>query len=349
MAQRIYDEYANPAELTGYSRAALADLSENQFQLTRWLPNNTINDLTYRFSRGGGGLTEAASYRAFDSEPDFGSREGISRVTGSLPPIARQMLLNEYDQIVIQNNGSGQEIRDLLLRDAERLTRQIAARIEVARGDALVNGSVTINERGVQATVDFDRNPAHVVTPAGPVWSTYATSTPLDDFEEWIELYVATNGSRPAVALMSSKAAQALVRSAQISTGIFGPGAERRTTRTLLNEFFTEQEFPQIVTYDAQVSVAGVAQRIIPEDRVLLLPSAGDANDPESGSLGATLWGTTVESREPDYGIESGDEPGIVVGAFKNSTTPVQVVTIASAIALPVLANPDLTMVATVL
>lgn len=346
---RMYDEYVTPAELTGYSRAALADLSVNQFALAQFLPNNTINDLTYRFNQGGGGLTEAANYRAYDTEPDFGSREGISRVTGSLPPIARQMLLNEFDQLVV-NGNVGQEMRDLLLRDSERLTKQIAARIELARGDALVNGSVTISERGVQATVNFNRSASHTVAlPAGTTqWNNLTTATPLDNIDSWITTYVATNGVRPEVMLMSRSTANMLVRNDQVSTGVFGPGTERRVTRSMLNDFLGEMEFPRIVTYDAQVNRNGVATRVIPEDRVILLPAAGDANDPETGSLGATLWGTTVESREPAYGIEGGNEPGIVVGAFKNETTPVQVITIASAIALPILANPNLSFVADV-
>lgn len=43
---QLITEYATPAELTGYARAALRDREENTLNLNRWLPNETINDLT---------------------------------------------------------------------------------------------------------------------------------------------------------------------------------------------------------------------------------------------------------------------------------------------------------------
>ncbi|CAO0836139.1 hypothetical protein SMICM17S_10340 [Streptomyces microflavus] len=83
---QLIDEFATPAELTGYARAALADRPENDFGLDRWLPNRTINDLSYRFTRGGGGLTEAATFRAYDASSDVGVRPGGARVSGDCRP-----------------------------------------------------------------------------------------------------------------------------------------------------------------------------------------------------------------------------------------------------------------------
>jgi hypothetical protein len=343
----IFDEYITPAELTGYAREALADRADNEFQLARWLPNNTINDLEFRFSRGGGGLTEAANYRAYDAEPDFGRREGISRVTGELPPIARQMFLDEYSQLRLRGNIR-QEMRDLLLRDAERLTRQIGARLELARGDALVNGSVTIDENGVQATVDFNRSATHEVAPA-VLWSDHVNATVLDDLEAWMQVYSDTNGTPPGAILTSTAVARHIARNAQIQAELYPNNPGRRVTRAMIDDYLAEMRLPPIITYDARISRGGTATRVVPEDRFLFLPQRGDANDPETGELGTTLWGTTLESMEPGYGIEDGAWPGIVSAAHKSTTTPVQVVTIASAIGVPIMANPDLTLVADVI
>src|SRR5690606_2734994 len=101
-----------------------------------------------------------------------------------------------------------------------------------------------------------------------------------------------------------------------------------------------------VTTYDAQVNVNGSAQRIVPVDKLLMLPAPVAPDDVEGTQLGATLYGTTVEAMEPDYGLE-GDEPGIVVGSHRTDD-PVAIWTKASAIGLPVLANPNLALVADV-
>lgn len=342
----LWDEFVTPAELTGYAREGLADRAENQFSLARWLPNRSVNDLVYRFNRNTSGLIEAASYRAFDAEPDFGAREGIARVTGELPPIARQMLLNEYDQLRLR--GADSEARDLLLRDSERLTRQIDARFELARGDALTNASVTINENRVQATVDFDRKPEHSVTPS-VLWSDTANAAMLDDLEAWIQVYSDTNGEKPGAILGSTKVQRIMLRNEQLRGQLYPNNPSIRLRKSDLDAYLEDEGLPPFATYDAKVKVAGVERRILPENIVLLLPASADPNDEDGNDMGATLWGTTLEAMEAEYQIEEGDKPGIVVAAFRNKKTPVQALTIASAIGIPIMANPDLSFKGTVL
>lgn len=341
MSIDIYNEYVTPAELTGYARAALADRPENAFQLLSILPAQPVNDLNYRFSRGSGaGLLEAASFRAYDAEPDFGKREGISRVTGELPAIGKQYLLGEYDQLRLRN--ADQEVRDLLLRDSVRIARQIETRFEFARGQALVEGRVTLSEGGVEASVDFGRNAAHSVAPA-ILWSSHDTAVPLDDLQTWVDVYVATNGAAPGRFLTSTAVRNHLLRNAQIRGQVF-PNATVAPyiNVTMLNQVLSDFGLPAIEVYDAQaINTAGVSARIIPADKFLFLPPAGV-------ELGATLWGTTLEAQEPEYGISAADQAGIVVGAFKQKTTPIRVFTIGAAIGLPILGNPDATLVADV-
>lgn len=350
----MFTEFITPAELTGYARAALADRPENAFTLDQWLGYQSVNDLEFRFSRGGGGLLEAAEYRAYNAEPGFGSREGISRVSGELPPIGQQYVLTEYDQLRLRANP-GQEIRDLLLRDAERIARQIDTRLEFARADALVNGSVTIAERGVYATVDFARSSAHSVA-ASVAWSDLDDSAPLDDLQAWVATYVDTNGAPPAAVMMSTKARNYLLRNEQVigmAVPLAATGAVGQIPVDALNGLLSSFDVPPIVLNDARarrrVTAVNTAetgqvtsQRFIPEDKILLLPAPG------GNTMGSTMWGTTAEAQEPEYGVGAGELPGLVVGAFKQKETPVHVVTIGSAIAIPILAEPDLSLVADV-
>lgn len=329
-----------PAELTGYARAALADRPENALQLSAILPHRQVNDLNYRFTKGGGGLAAAASFRAYDAEPRFGKREGISRVSGELPPIGQQYMLGEYDNLRLRN--ANEEIRNLLLRDGARIARAIDTRFEFGRGQALEEGKVVLNEDGVQATVDFGRSAAHSVAPA-VLWSDLTNSVPIDNLQTWRDVYVDTNGQPPGVIMTSTRVVNYLVRNAQVRAHALPVGSTiTQVRRSDLDAILTDFGLPSIRIFDARaIDQAGVSRRVINDDKLLFLP-------PDGTELGATLWGTTLEAQEPQYGIAPADHPGVVVGAFKQSTTPIRVFTIGSAIGIPILADPDLSFVADV-
>ncbi|MGW6948977.1 major capsid protein [Streptomyces xanthophaeus] len=338
---QLITEFATPAELTGYARAALADRPENAFGLDRWLPNNTVNDLSYRFTRGGGGLTEAATFRAYDASSDVGTRPGGARVSGELPPISRKIPLGEYERIMRRNvETQNAEIRDAMLDDGVRQARAIEARMELARGEALFTAGVSLNENNVQAGVDFGRSGSHSVSAATP-WSTIATAKAYDDLQAWLDVYNNTNGRLPAYTLMSRTIYNYMRRNAQLLSMAASNGTTPAVlTKDGLSNVLSDFDVPPIVIYDAQVSVAGTPTRVTPVDKILFLPEEGDA-------VGQTLWGVPVEADDPRYGL-AGDAAGIAVGAYKTED-PQTIWTRATAIALPVIAAPDLTFVADVL
>jgi hypothetical protein len=341
----INTDYITPAELTGYVRAGAPDWARNQFSLARWLPNNPIDDLDFRFTRGGEGLIEAASFRAYDAESPIGSRPGVIRVSGELPPISRKIRLGEYDRL--RQRKLDDRIRGALMTDAERMVKSIMARMELARGDALVNGAVTIDENGLIVEADFGRSGSMSVAPT-TLWSDIATATPLTDLLTWRETYITTNGELPGSIVTSTRVLNYLLRNEEIrQLAATALGTPTLVAPGMLGQVFEAHGLPPIYTYDAQVKVNGAAEKIIDDDKLLLLPTVGDANSPESSDLGATLWGTTVEATSPKYSIEMGEEPGIVAGSYEDED-PIALWTKASAIGLPILANPDLSMVADV-
>lgn len=335
-------DYIDPVELTGYAREALADLSVNQFTLSQFLVNENIDDIDYRFTRGGEGLAEAATFRNFDTPSRFGARPGATRVSGSLPPISRQIKLGEHDRLKLRQ-ASNDAIVDAIFADTDRMVRGVAARMELARGEALMNASLSIDEGGVVATVDYDRNAGNTVS-AGTSWETIATATALTDMITWADTYETNSGgARPAVAQTSRRVLRLLTRNAEIIDAVKGSAAgATRVTLAELNGLLESEGLPPVETYDVQVSVDGTATRTIDEDKFLYLPERGAQNQ-----LGGTLWGTTAESLEPEYGLEGEDRAGIVAGVYKQPN-PLAYFTNAVGIGLPVLANPDLTLAADV-
>jgi hypothetical protein len=340
---QLIDEFGTPAELTGYARAALRDYQVNTFMLHEILPDNTVNDLSYKFTRGGGNLIDAAVYRNFDSESDIGIREGGARVYGELPPISRKLPLGEYERIKRRNlDTQAEELRAALESDATRLVHGIAARVELARGEAIFNASITLNENGVQGGVDFGRNPANAVAPA-TTWDNTA-ATVSDDLDTWMEYYLNLNGFMPERMLLPRRVFNFLRRNDQMKNIIF-PNSGKSTvsiptlTPTQLMDALSAAGLPTPVIYDAQVNVAGVSTRITPANKIALLP-------PSNVKVGETLWGSPIESQDPRYGL-AGSEAGVAVGAYY-SEDPQTLWTRATAIVLPIIGNPDVTMTATV-
>jgi hypothetical protein len=331
-------DYMDPQTLTGYARAVLMDLDVNRFTLSRWLPNRPVNDLEYRFFRGGEGLVEAATFRAYDTEAPIAKRPGLSRMSGELPPISRKIPVTEYLRLKSRNLPT--EVTSNLLSDTERLIRGIAARMELARGDALVNGSVTIAENGVAASLAFGRQGGHSVT-AGASWLTSSTDV-IADLMAWTELYRDNNSVEPGVLLTSSKVVNALLKNAGFRSMLAGGlvATPSVITRDSLQQILSAYGLPRIETYDVSVSVGDVATKVIPDDKLLILPSGESV-------LGATLYGTTAEALSNDFQISASEAPGIVAGSWETKD-PINLWTKADAIAMPVLANPDFAFVADV-
>ncbi|MFH8803220.1 major capsid protein [Streptomyces sp. NPDC017936] len=337
---QLVTEYTDPSTLSGYARAALEDYEENAFTLSRWLPSDVVDDLFFRFEKGGGGLVEAANFRAYDAESDIGTRAGAVRVSGMLPPISRKIPVSEYEQIKERNLVDADSISDKILNLAEKLTREVGARVELARGDALFNGGVTIEENGVSASVDYGRDPDHSVT-ADVFWDDPDLSKPFDDLTLWTEVYNDTNGTMPEFMMMPDRVSRLLRSNAQLCRmSTTGPVPPAVLSTDDLNELLREHDLPQIVTNDARVSFQGVATRVTPADKLCLLPAPGD-------SVGKTLWGTPVEARDSQLHIPSGEQPGVLALSYKTED-PQTLWTRVTAIVLPVVADPDRTFVAKV-
>lgn len=339
MALVLSNEYITPTDLTGYVREALADMPQNAFGLSAYLPDVETNDIDFRATVGGGGLSRVAKYRAWDTESPISGRRGIDRISGELPPISEKRRLSEYDRLKMRNLESG--IVDAILNDAVELAQSIHARVEVARGQALEEGKVTLEENGLTLEADFGRKASHTQT-AAVKWNTDG-SNPIDDFLAWQKIYVTTNGVRPGATLASQDILSSLMRNSAIRSMTLPAGSTQQVvTVDAINALLQSFGLPALSLYEAQVEGEdGEAQSILDPSKVIFLPPAGR-------KLGETLWGVTAEALDSDYGIDATEAPGVVVGSYSDKD-PVGLWTKASAIALPVPANTNLTLAATVL
>ena len=336
----LWTDIVTPLELTTAARMSAEEYERSKGSLSEFLPNTMVDDLVVRLSADSNGLSEAAEFRAYDAETPIGSTPGGKRVTVELPALGQKVRVSEYDQLRQRGNANPEIVKNSIGRAAVRTARSVADRMELMRGQVLATGKATINENQFIGESDFGRDEDMAVTAATP-WGNAGSATPMTDLMALVEAYTDKNGEAPGTLVLSKRAHASLMRADEIRGMMTTPTAPGMVSAQFVSDTFAAYGLPQILVYDRRVRVGGQSVRVLDEDKALLLPSEGSA-------LGATFWGTTLEATDPNYGVAEDDRPGIVVGALKDYD-PMGVWVHASAIGMPVLADANLAMAATVL
>ena len=342
----LYD-LVDMQELTGFVRGIQRERDENRFLLSRFLPNQDIDEINWRANQGTLVDEDAALVRSWDTESPLGSRQGVSRIMGELAPISKKYKLGEEETLrrraLERGAGSNRAIIDAIYDDVAKGARSVGARIELLRGEAIDKGSITINENGVSTgTISFNRASGHSVAPS-TVWSNTGASTPIQDELSWVTTYLTTNGIRPGLALISQAIFNNIALNAQYrSLAAFNGITPPFLSEAQVNQVRANYGLPPLFVYEGLVRVDGVQTRVIRQDRLIYLPPAGEP-------LGRTFLGTTAEAIELAEARQIGvdDIPGMSSVVYK-STDPVSTWTNTSAVCFPVLVNPNLTLVADV-
>jgi hypothetical protein len=349
----MWTELVEPVELTGYARARLEDYERQQNgSLSRWLPNDFINDIVARFEVGGTGLQPVAEFISYDTETPLGSLPGAQRVTIELPKLGQKRRVSEYEQIRARGNLTNVVLRPSIDRHTESLVDAISDRMEFERGYALENASLLIDdETGFKQTGDWGRAAEHEVSAedgGGDFWDQ-TTADPIENMISWKEQYIATNGFGPGALLTSTRVFTSMMRHPSLASlvGLGNvAGVPQIVTAAKVNEVLGSFDLPPITTYDRQVHFKGAVTKVLSPEFLFMLPAPGGTVG--GVNLGATYWGTTLEASEPEYGIGELDRPGIVVGTWK-TRDPIAVWVHAAAIGLAVLGDANLSLRAQVL
>lgn len=344
----LWTDIIDPADLTGYTRRSLAEYEASRGSLARWLPNRQIADIVARFVQGSNGLVDVANFRAYDAEPEIGKSVSGKRLTVEMPAVGQNIPVSEYNQLRLRNSDASDDaVLVAITKTADAVARAVSDAVERLRGIVLQTGKATITQNGYTfMDDDFGRSAGHSVT-AGALWSVAGTDA-LGQLTTWYDTYVASNGEEPGAILASTRVVRAMGALTQFATQLSN-GVSRPATVADVQATVQAAGLPPIYTYDRRVSVGGVSTKVLSDDRLFFLPAPVDPNDDGGTQLGATGWGQTLTSTHPDYGLASGDQPGLVVGVYRGEKPPMLAEVVSDAIALPYLANADLSFVADVL
>lgn len=337
----LWTDLIEPAELTGYARASLADRERAKGSLAGYLPNRTVSDTAVKFNTTENGLIEAAEYRAFDAELDLGQGEVGQRKSFELPPLGQIIPVSEYAQLRLRN-APQDDILTNILTTTDRVVRSVLERIEYQRGVALNSGKAIIEQRNFKVDDNFGRR-ADFDTNTSKDWYADPTADALEDLRGASEKYNDENGEDPGSILMSTRTFNSL-RKLEIFKNTY---TGRPVTNSEIQTILSDAGLPNIVRYDRKVSKrkadgsGSETVKVLPENAVFLLPEQVGADDFGSTQLGATFWGQTLTSTEGDWGLASGEAPGLVAGVFRNEMPPVIAQVVADAIGMPVLMQPN--------
>lgn len=336
----LWTDIIDPATLTGYVREALSDIEARNGNLARYLPNRTVSDIIVRFTAGQNGLVAEAEFRAFDAEPTVGAKRPGQRVILELPAIGRDIPITEYEQLRTRG-ASDDAILNAILGVARQVAQAISDRMERLRGIVLSTGIATIPEL---ATADsFGRSGTHTVT-ATALWNTATSVSRLADLQTWSDVWEATNGRAPGAIVMSRRVARVMAQGDEFKTSLVG-GGSRPATVADVNAIVEGAGLPPIEINTRRTS-GGL---VVPNTELFMLPEPVEPDAYEQTELGATFWGQTLSSQEPNWEIEEADQPGVVVATFRAEKPPMIAEVVSDAIGMPVLANANLSLKATVI
>jgi hypothetical protein len=339
----VFDGPVTPDALTAFVR----DVPSPQDQvLNLILPDRVLNKNTIDLSE----LTRTnrtARFRAFDARLHVSERDVSSTKQVKLPPLSSSVSVGEFERLQLEfarlGGTNNSAIVNAIYDDATNLTREVRARMEQARGDVLTDGKFTLaGEGNLTMEADFGVPGNHIVAP-GTLWSTVATATIIQNLTDWVNIYIATNGSRPIGMVVSTRILNYMLQNAEIRTlAASMSGTPGLVGRNVLDAALSNFGLPPIVlVYDSVVDVDTVTTKVIPDDRVIMF----------GADVGYTAWGITATSLELAQAAETDlsfeDAPGIV-GVVIKEGPPFRQFTYVDAVGMPVLENPRRLLVADV-
>ncbi len=334
----VFDGPVSPDTLTTFIRTVpipASNLLQTLFP-TETVDNNRIDWAEFVKTN------RTAAYRSFDGIIHVSARDAGSGKYVELIPFSDSLNKGEYERIAEQiallgGTNKAAQVR-AAYNDAVRLMGTMNNRIELAWGDVLTDGKLSINENGFQGEADYGVPANQITAPAGATWTdaNKATAVPLTDLDAWQEVRIANGNGRASQMLMSRAQRSILRRNQEIINAVYGSTAGRTSvTVDELNALLTSEELPVPVIYDSMLEVEGVNTRVFPSDKVALLPA-------DLSSLGRMVFGLSATAlelvrsnkAEMTFGNASG-----VVGLVEKVGPPYREFTFVDAVGMPVLTN----------
>lgn len=301
-------------------------------------PSRKVQGLEFDVLKAGSKIPTIASVHAFDTEAEIASRIG-TKSAQELAFIKRKIQLKEKDLIALRNPRTAVEqsyLEKEVYNDVDAMVGSVNARVEKMRMEVLANGTVTLDENGLDLVVDYGVPEDHQATAD----FTKADTDIIGLLTEWASAL----DTMPTRMLTSTKVRNAILQNAGVKA--YFKDAGLLPTPGSLNQMLQQFGLPTIATYDAKYNkenAAGilVKERYFPEDKLVMF---GSENPGES------IFGVTPEeSRLLPGGSNDYTVGNIIAMVYEETLDPVGTWTKAAGTALPSFPEADNVFQATVL
>lgn len=346
----INRDFVDPAELTSQVRTSLAELEVNSpNSLAKYLPSETLDDIEFDAAAGQGGLIEAAMYRAYDAGLPIARDEELGRMRGRIAPLGQKIPILEEARLRMRKDSEN-ALTKAVVRKGKRIAEAIAIQVNLKRGELLADGKLHFVGNDQNFDVDSGRK-AEFTTTLAELWSD-PDADPIESLTILADAFEDENGFRAATMLSGKAAKTAFYRHPKVTAmaiGALGNPARIATDGEVAN-LLSLYDLPSFTVNTGKVKVrnddgTNTIKYLIPQDSIILIgDNAGSAEIAGSSELGSTFWGVTIEATKSAWGIEESEWAGIVTAVFDNETVPAIMSVEGTAIATPVLLNPNYTL-----
>lgn len=266
-------------------------------------------------------------------------RDPVRRISGSISDMGQSYIVTKKELAAMNdkgNEGRKTMATKQLLNKTAQLKRNIDARIEWLRWQALGNGAMVYDKAGIKLGVDFGIPSANKVT-AAVSWGTEG-ATILANYEKWVQDYIDgnTNGYTPDTFVTSIETIRIVLNDTAIRKAISGY-SDKLLTLQELNDFLRGRELPPMEAFDAKVTYRDPNNGGTRSTSRLLAANKG-VFLMEGDKIGCQLMGPTYENDM---------EPGIFARTFTQERPLREVIEVVAA-SFPKITNPELIKIATV-
>ena len=274
-----------------------------------------------------------AMVHSFDSETRIKSREALKEIkVDKLLVKVKINLTEKYAMLEEELQSYPESARNAIFNDMLSTSNDVAARIRAMKGEVLSTGKITINENNVEHTIDFG-------VPSNNITSVSWASEPdiIGDIKKVFDK-AATSGYKPTRAVMSRKIFNTILADSKVKTAILGETGKMLTVAEL--ESWIMQQFGVVIVVNDDVyrvqkkDGSYETKRYFKENTIAFF--GGDLTE----TLGETIYGKTPEERVASLNAQQSSNI-YVMNTVWDTEDPVATWTKASAVAVPVLADPN--------
>lgn len=342
----IYDIFESKA-IASYWTDVNANMQDEMIG-AKYFPVSKQTGLTLSWIKGRNNLPVALQPAAFDTKAPLRDRIGVKELSTEMPFFREAMRIGEKDRqdietLLAKGEQFAQPTIMRIFDDTKNLVDGALVQAERMRMALLYGGKIGITAsedsgRTVEYNYDFDAsgdwatsNNEELLTTATWTLANAATSDPINDLLNAVELLAETKGVKAVEVLMNTATLKGMLASESIKKAINPVGATSMiVTRNAARQFVEAETGLTITIYDKMFKdEQGNDNKYFPDGYVTLLPSY---------AVGNTWFGTTPEEFDLMSGVTNASvsivNTGIAVTTIKEPH-PVNVQTIVSEIVLP--------------